>query len=161
MDNRIENQGEDLPELASSELASIGKLENSIWNFQDEKQELEHQASMLSLRFLSTIKHFMANQEPEIRKADLARMLNTSKSYITQLFTGDRLLNMKTLYKIEKVLGLEFHMSFGFRFREEGEEGYDPGEHEKPFVIGPPSSGYSMAMEKNHFIEDPDDDADE
>lgn len=43
-----------------------------------------------------------------LSKKNLAEKLDTSKSYITQLFSGDKLLNIKTLAKIEQNLNINF-----------------------------------------------------
>jgi len=40
----------------------------------------------------------------------LAKEIGTSASYLTQLFRGDRLLNFKTVAKIEAALGIEFEI---------------------------------------------------
>jgi ribosome-binding protein aMBF1 (putative translation factor) len=44
-------------------------------------------------------------------KADLAKKLNTSKSFITQLFYGDKLINLKTLAKIQQISNFKFRIA--------------------------------------------------
>lgn len=64
------------------------------------------QAEMLSFRFISEIDRLM--ERNDISKKELARRLGTSASYITQLFKGDKLLNMEILARTELVFGVRF-----------------------------------------------------
>jgi transcriptional regulator with XRE-family HTH domain len=47
----------------------------------------------------------------DLTRSDLAGHLGVSKSYISQLFAGDTRLNLRTLAKIERVLGGRLHVS--------------------------------------------------
>lgn len=61
---------------------------------------------MLMYRFLSEVER--VTEEKGINRKTLAKMLNTSPSYITQLFRGNKIINLEMLAKMEKVLGISF-----------------------------------------------------
>lgn len=65
-------------------------------------------AEMLHLRFMRTVKVMMG----EKRNSDLAEALGTSKAYISKLFYGDKLLNMKLLSQCEKIFDGRFVLTF-------------------------------------------------
>src|SRR5690625_5307001 len=91
------------------------KQSNSIEEIRNEFQKLfekspeeqvEHRAQMLSYIFLSEAQKVM-DRKGWTRK-QLADEIGTSASYLTQLFRGDRLLNFKTVAKIEYALDLKY-----------------------------------------------------
>lgn len=65
-------------------------------------------AALLSARFLSEVLH-LTKARGMTRRA-LATALDTSPSYITQLYQGDRLLNLTMAAKLERVLGMKFQV---------------------------------------------------
>ena len=67
---------------------------------------MEQEARLLSFHFLSEIE--LAMEKQRISKKVLAERVNTSASYITQLFRGDRLPNFNILAKIQRAMGLKF-----------------------------------------------------
>ncbi|MGZ5244599.1 MAG: helix-turn-helix domain-containing protein [Bacteroidia bacterium] len=73
-----------------------------------EEDENEVDAKILVARFLSEIQRVMI--EMNISKTELAKSIGTSASFITQLFRGDKLINFKTLAKIQKTLDLTFQV---------------------------------------------------
>ncbi|MEX1261819.1 MAG: helix-turn-helix transcriptional regulator [Balneolaceae bacterium] len=73
------------------------------------EEQIEHRAQMLSYIFLSEAQKAM-DRKGWTRKR-LAREIGTSASYLTQLFRGDRLLNFKTVAKIEVALEINFGVS--------------------------------------------------
>lgn len=73
--------------------------------FTDEER-LEARGELLALHFMTYINHKM-NQKG-ITKKELAEMVGTSPSYITQLFRGDKTPNWKMIAKMEKALELSF-----------------------------------------------------
>mgnify|MGYP005848743837 FL=1 len=73
------------------------------------EEQIEHRAHMFSLIFLSEAQKAM-DRRGWTRKR-LAEEIGTSASYLTQLYRGDRLLNFKTLAKIEQALDLEYQIS--------------------------------------------------
>lgn len=74
--------------------------------FDDENERIEHEANMISMKIAVTISDYL--EEKEISKKDLAAMLGTSPSYITQILRGDKHVNMTFLAKVSRALGLCF-----------------------------------------------------
>ena len=70
------------------------------------EEHVEHRAQMLSYIFLGEAQKAM-DRKGWTRK-QLANEIGTSASYLTQLFRGDRLLNFKTVAKIEYALDLKY-----------------------------------------------------
>jgi ribosome-binding protein aMBF1 (putative translation factor) len=81
---------------------------NSLFTHEDKKDEVKHRAHMLMFRFLSEVERVA--EERKLKKKDIAKMIGTSPSYVTQLFRGDKLINMETLAKFEKELDIEFEI---------------------------------------------------
>lgn len=73
-----------------------------------EEELIEQEARLLSFQFLSEIE--MAMKRQGMSKKTLAEKVNTSASYITQLFRGDRLPNFNILARIQGALGLRFEI---------------------------------------------------
>ncbi|MDZ7719878.1 MAG: helix-turn-helix transcriptional regulator [Balneolaceae bacterium] len=76
---------------------------------QSPEEQVEHRAQMLSYIFLSEAQKAMDRKEWTRKR--LAKEIGTSASYLTQLFRGDRLLNLKTIAKIEAALEINFGVS--------------------------------------------------
>lgn len=74
-----------------------------------EQDKLENDANLLMFRFLSIIE--TKCEELGLNRKQLAEKVGTSASYITQLFRGDKLINMITLAKFQKALGVEFEIA--------------------------------------------------
>lgn len=94
------------------------KQSNKVVNIRSEFQKLfekspeeqvEHRAQMLSYIFLSEAQKAMDGKGWTRKR--LAQEIGTSASYLTQLFRGDRLLNFKTVAKIEAALEINFSIS--------------------------------------------------
>lgn len=79
-----------------------------LFSFKSKSDEIEHEAKMIMFRFLSELEKF--NGKP-IRKVDLAKALDTSPSYITQLYRGDKLINLTMLAKIQDAFGFTFEIT--------------------------------------------------
>jgi ribosome-binding protein aMBF1 (putative translation factor) len=73
------------------------------------EEQVEHRAQLLSYIFLSEAQKAM-DRKGWTRK-QLADEIGTSASYLTQLFRGDRLLNFKTVAKIEGALNIRFEVN--------------------------------------------------
>lgn len=73
-----------------------------------EQDKLENDANLLMFRFLSIIKDKC--DALGLNRKQLAQKVGTSPSYITQLYQGDKLVNMITLAKFQKALDLEFEI---------------------------------------------------
>lgn len=80
----------------------------SLFSFKSEEEKTEHHAQMISYKILSEIEKIC--DEKEIKKKDLADMIGTSRSYITQLFNGTKSINTYTMAKFENVLNVTFEI---------------------------------------------------
>lgn len=78
----------------------------SLFTFKNEEERIEHEAGMISLRILSDVEKLC--EERKIKRTDLAGMVGTSKSYITQLFSGDKNINANIMARFENALGITF-----------------------------------------------------
>ena len=72
----------------------------------DDKAELE--AKMLMAQFLSLIQEEVDRRQ--LQRKELAEMIGTSASYLTQLFRGHKLMNLKTAAKLQMALDLKFEI---------------------------------------------------
>jgi transcriptional regulator with XRE-family HTH domain len=82
---------------------------DQLFNQLSEQDKLENDANLLMFRFLSIIEEKC--EALGLNRKQLAEKVGTSPSYITQLFRGDKLVNMLTLAKFQKALGLEFEIA--------------------------------------------------
>ena len=72
------------------------------------KEDLEHDTKMIMYRFLSEVERI--TDEKELNRKELASLIGTSASYITQLFRGNKLINVPTIAKFQKVLDVTFEI---------------------------------------------------
>lgn len=85
------------------ELDSI--LQSAI-EFDSDEEKLQFEAEMLHLNTMSLIEKLMKNHN--MNKKDLAKKLNISQSFITQLFTADKFINYKLLAKLQRIFNINF-----------------------------------------------------
>ena len=71
-----------------------------------EKDKLELETRLLMAQFLDGIEAAM--HEKKMKKKDLAHLIGTSPSFITQIFRGNKVINLETLSKISLALDLQF-----------------------------------------------------
>ena len=94
----------------------IQKSFAEIFSFENKKEKIEHHEHMMMFRFLSELQKLM--EELGLNKKELAKRIGTSPSYITQLFRGDKIINLHTLAKIE----VEFDRHFKVTLVDESKE---------------------------------------
>ncbi len=94
--------------MSSKDQQIMQELE-SLLSFENENEKLELEAELLHLKFVGVIEELM--EQENITKAELAEKLSTLKSYITQLFAGDKLFNIKTLVKLQRALNVNFTLT--------------------------------------------------
>ena len=73
-------------------------------------EKIRLNTEMIHLNIMNELAQLMEHQS--INKTQLAEKLNVSKSYITQLFTADKILNLKLISQIQDVLNVAFGMTF-------------------------------------------------
>jgi transcriptional regulator with XRE-family HTH domain len=105
-----------------------------LFEFKNDYDEIEHEASMLMFKFLSEIEIVNNNR---FSKKELGKLIGTSPSYITQLFRGDKLINMLTLAKFQKALGIEFDVIARSQSEENTFLEFDPKDYhlQKPNLL--------------------------
>jgi len=84
----------------------IEKRFKTLLKIKNENEKIQIKAEMLHLNIINEISQLMDKRS--ISKTQLADKLNVSKSYITQLFTGDKLINLKLLSQIQVIFDVSF-----------------------------------------------------
>ena len=73
------------------------------------KERVELDTQLLAFKFLSLVNK--CQDIKNISRKELAKKIETSPSYITQLFRGDKLPNLEILVKMSKALNFDFQVS--------------------------------------------------
>ena len=80
-----------------------------IFSFNSEEEELEHDAQMLTFKFLEELEKCQGSGS-KLKKKDLAKALEKSPSFISQLYSGEKLMNFTLLAKIQKAFKISFEI---------------------------------------------------
>lgn len=88
---------------------------NDIFKFDNEKDKLELDSKIISAKFLSEIQ-ISAEKKGIKNRKDLAKLIGTSASYLTQLYRGNKVLNLLMLAKIQKALNIKFEISLNYDY---------------------------------------------
>jgi len=75
----------------------------------DTKYDLDYEKRMVMYRILSEVERVA--DEKKLNRKDLAALIGTSPSYITQLFRGTKIINIETIAKFQKALDITFEIS--------------------------------------------------
>lgn len=81
---------------------------SSLFEFDSNEDLIENKAYMIMFRCLSEIQKNLGGNPS---KKQLSELVETSPSYITQLFRGDKLINLLMLAKFELALDSEFDIT--------------------------------------------------
>ena len=84
---------------------SLDKL-NRMLEFKSEREKERLEEDLLNLKFITAIEEIM--EQKDVNKTDVAEILKSSRSYVSQLFSGNKMINIKTLTKIQKGLNVSF-----------------------------------------------------
>jgi len=98
--------------------AAINPEFESLFSFKNNEEKIEHNAQMISYRILSEVEKLC--EEKNIKKKDLADLVETSRSYITQLFRGTKHVNTQIMARFEEALNVTF--DFRIKLNEESHE---------------------------------------
>ena len=74
----------------------------------DNHFDLDFEARMIMYRFLSEVENICEREN--ISKKELAKRIGTSASYVTQLFRGNKIINLSTIAKIQHALNFKFEI---------------------------------------------------
>ena len=77
--------------------------------FSTDTERIEHRSKMIMFNFLHIVELEM--EKRRMTKKDLANELKTSASFITQLFTGTKTINLLTIAKLEEIFDISFQIS--------------------------------------------------
>lgn len=80
-----------------------------IFSFNSEEEELEHDAQMLTFKFLEELERSQIS-DSKFKKKELANALDKSPSFISQLYSGEKLMNFNLLARIQKVYNISFEI---------------------------------------------------
>jgi transcriptional regulator with XRE-family HTH domain len=113
-----------------------------LFSFESKKEKTEHNAQMISYRILSAVEKVC--DEKKIKKKDLAAMVGTSRSYITQLFRGTKHVNTFIMAKFEDALDVSFQVNL--KLNEDSHEDFLAKQLPVGFFSGKrlPSNGFIM-----------------
>lgn len=90
----------------------VSKEFEHLFDFKDKGEEELHEAKMIMFRFLSEIEKISEEKtKTKIKKKELAASLGTSASYITQLFNGEKLINLTTIAKLQEAFDVTFEIT--------------------------------------------------
>lgn len=106
----------------------IRKAFLDLLSFRSYEDEIQHNTQMLMYRFLSEVEILM--ERNNMTKKELAEKIGTSASYITQLYRGNKPLNMETVAKFQKVFNITFEIKAKLNI--ESEQGIDMADKEDP-----------------------------
>jgi transcriptional regulator with XRE-family HTH domain len=79
-----------------------------LFSYKSKDEKIGHNAQMISYRILSEVEKICESKR--IKKKDLADMVGTSRSYITQLFRGTKQVNMDIMARFEDALDISFNI---------------------------------------------------
>ena len=82
---------------------------NNILRFESEAERNEHDSKILMFKFLSIVEERMS--ESLMTKKELAELLGTSPSYVTQLFRGTKTINLLTIAKLQRIFNIKFNIA--------------------------------------------------
>ncbi len=83
---------------------------NELFQHESKEDRLEFKAAAIQLDILADVSKVL--EDKKISRSDLAKALGKSKSFISQLFSGDKMLNLKMIAQIQDVLNKKFQSSF-------------------------------------------------
>ncbi len=87
----------------------IKELEEAL-KFENEEDRIEVKASFIQLDILDEVKKLM--EEKNISRTELAKKLKKSKSFVSQLFSGDKALNLKMIAQFQEIFNAKFIPAF-------------------------------------------------
>lgn len=86
---------------------SLTKL-NQMLEFKSNKEKARLEEELLSLKFIATLEELL--EQNEVNRTELAKILESSKSYVSQVFSGEKMINIRTLAKIQRALNVSFKL---------------------------------------------------
>jgi hypothetical protein len=97
---------------AETQIDELDSILQSALKFNSDEEKLQFEAEMLHLNTMKIVEKLMIDHN--MNKKDLALKLDSSPSYITQLFTADKLINYKTLAKLQRIFNVNFSFDYNY-----------------------------------------------
>lgn len=94
--------------MSSEKTDALLKEAEEMLGFEREDEKIALEAEMINIRIMQKIEKLM--QEKGLSKKLLADELKTSKGYVTRLFTADKLINLKTLARLQRIFNVSFEI---------------------------------------------------
>lgn len=79
------------------------------FSFKTDEEKIEFEALIIHSKIIDQIIILM--EQKKMNRKELAEKIGVSKSYITQLFSGDKLANFKILAKFQQVFDIAFDIT--------------------------------------------------
>lgn len=92
-----------------NEIDDIVNSFNSLFDNLSDQDKLDNEAKLIMFRFLDIVER--KREEIGWTRKQFAEKVGISASFITQILRGDKLINMTTLAKIQRVLEIQFDIS--------------------------------------------------
>jgi ribosome-binding protein aMBF1 (putative translation factor) len=93
---------------SKNKISDIQAYYKKVMGKRTKEEKIESDSLALMACFLTRIESVL--EEKSMTKKILAKEINTSPSYLTQVFRGDKPLNFITLAKIQKALNIQFEI---------------------------------------------------
>jgi len=87
----------------------LNELEEAL-KFENQEDRIELKASFIQIDILKEVKKIM--EEKNISRTELAGKLKKSKSFVSQLFSGDKALNLKMIAQFQEIFDAKFIPQF-------------------------------------------------
>ncbi|MDI9490964.1 MAG: helix-turn-helix transcriptional regulator [Bacillota bacterium] len=84
---------------------------DELFNSIPEKDKLDIDAKVLMFRFLEIVEE--EREKRDMNRKDLADILGVRPAFVSQLFNGNKLLNLVHMAKLQKAFGFEFEVRNG------------------------------------------------
>ena len=84
---------------------------NKILSFKNDKEKINFEAEIISLDIMYETECLM-KKKGGFNKSKLANELGVTKGYLTRLFTADKIINLKTLAKLQRIFNIKFKVTY-------------------------------------------------
>jgi transcriptional regulator with XRE-family HTH domain len=98
----------------------IDKIQDELKNiirFKSDNEKIEFETSVIQLGILEELQSIM--DKKKISRSDLAGIVGKSKSFITQLFTGDKHLSLRHIAELQRALKIKIRVTFQHNLEEQ------------------------------------------
>ncbi|MCK5808776.1 helix-turn-helix transcriptional regulator [bacterium] len=91
-------------------MSSKSDVIKEAFSFENDDERTQFEAEMIHLDVMNELQELMRIHN--MNKSELAKRLMTSKGYITQLFSGDKLINLKSIAKLQQIFNVKLKLQF-------------------------------------------------